>query len=393
MKKYTSIDLFAGVGGISLGLEWAGFEILFANEFDTEIGQSFQNNFPAANVLIDDIRNINFKKLSDQFKIKKDVDLIVGGPPCQGFSMANRKRIEDDERNILFLEYVRFVKYYQPKCFVIENVIGMSSETINTGTLEDKVADAMKSYFDDLGYAISFRMFKAEEHGVPQMRRRVMVIGTRLKNKKELLVSGEIGHLEKEYLSKEDLFKQAQYTNQISLFEDENIYHNPTTVWDAISDLPRLKAGEFADEYSNKPINEYQKFMRKGSRKLQNHAATPHADDVVTRIKLIKQGLNFESLPEELKTKSHHSGAWGRLEKENLSPTITTRFDTPSTGRVIHPIDHRTLTVREAARIQSFPDTFYFSGSRTSQGKQVGNSVPPLVAEAIGKMIIKDFLS
>jgi DNA (cytosine-5)-methyltransferase 1 len=393
MKKYTSIDLFAGVGGISLGLEWAGFEILFANEFDTEIGQSFQNNFPTANVLIDDIRNINFKKLSDQFKIKKDVDLIVGGPPCQGFSMANRKRIEDDERNTLFLEYVRFVKYYQPKCFVIENVIGMSSETINTGTLEDKVADAMKSYFDDLGYAISFRMFKAEEHGVPQMRRRVMVIGTRLKNKKELLVSGAIGHLEKEYLSKEDLFKQTQNTNQISLFEDENIYHNPTTVWDAISDLPRLKAGEFADEYINKPINEYQKFMRKGSRKLQNHAATPHADDVVTRIKLIKQGLNFESLPEELKTKSHHSGAWGRLEKENLSPTITTRFDTPSTGRVIHPIDHRTLTVREAARIQSFPDVFNFSGSRTSQGKQVGNSVPPLVAEAIGKMIIKDFLS
>ena len=393
MKKYTSIDLFAGVGGISLGLEWAGFEILFANEFDTEIGQSFQNNFPTANVLIDDIRNINFKKLSDQFKIKKDVDLIVGGPPCQGFSMANRKRIEDDERNTLFLEYVRFVKYYQPKCFVIENVMGMSSETINTGTLEDKVADAMKSYFDDLGYAISFRMFKAEEHGVPQMRRRVMVIGTRLNNKKELLVSGAIGNLEKEYLSKEDLFKQAQNTNQISLFEHKKTYHNPTTVWDAISDLPRLKAGEFADEYSNKPINEYQKFMRKGSRKLQNHAATPHADDVVTRIKLIKQGLNFESLPEELKTKSHHSGAWGRLEKENLSPTITTRFDTPSTGRVIHPIDHRTLTVREAARIQSFPDTFIFSGSRTSQGKQVGNSVPPLVAEAIGRMIIKDFLS
>lgn len=392
MKKYTSIDLFAGVGGISLGLEWAGFETLFANEFDTEIGHAFQNNFPSANVLIDDIRNINFKKLSTQFTIKKDVDLIVGGPPCQGFSMANRKRIEDDERNTLFLEYVRFVKHYQPKCFVIENVVGMSSEVINTGTLEDKVADAMQSYFDDLGYAISFRMFKSEEHGVPQMRRRVMVIGTRLKNKKELLLSGVIGHLEKEYLSKEDLLKKTQRKNQISLFEEPKICNDPITVWDAISDLPRLKAGEFTDEYGSEPINEYQKLMRKSSRKLHNHAATPHADDVVARIKLIKQGLNFESLPEELKTKSHHSGAWGRLEKKSLSPTITTRFDTPSTGRVIHPIDHRTLTVREAARIQSFPDTFIFSGTRTSQGKQVGNSVPPLVAQAIGKMIIKDFL-
>lgn len=393
MKNYYSIDLFAGVGGISLGLEWAGFTTLFANEFDTSIGEAFQKNFPATNVLIDDIRNINFKKLSDQFSVKKDVDLIVGGPPCQGFSMANRKRIEDDERNILFLEYVRFVKHYQPKCFVIENVMGMNSEVINTGTLEDKVSEAMRSYFDDLGYAISFRMFKAEEHGVPQMRRRVIVIGTRLKNKKELLVAGKIGNLSKEYLSREDLLRQTQNENQISLFDDEIVHHAPINVWDAISDLPRLKAGQFTDDYENKPINDYQKFMRKGSRRLENHSATPHADDVVTRIKLIKQGMNFESLPEELKTKSHHSGAWGRLEKNSLSPTITTRFDTPSTGRVIHPVDHRTITVREAARIQSFPDSFIFTGTRTSQGKQVGNSVPPLVAEAIGKMIIKDFLS
>ena len=393
MKKYYSIDLFAGVGGISLGLEWAGFTTLFANEFDQSIGEAFQKNFPSTNVLIDDIRNINFKKLSDQFSVKKDVDLIVGGPPCQGFSMANRKRIEDDERNKLFLEYVRFVKHYQPKCFVIENVMGMNSEVINTGTLEDKVSDAMKSYFDELGYAISFRMFKAEEHGVPQMRRRVIVIGTRLKDKKELLISGKIGNLRKEYLSREYLLRQTQNESQISLFDDEIVLHDPITVWDAISDLPRLKAGQFTDTYEDKPTNEYQKFMRKGSRRLENHSATPHADDVVTRIKLIKQGLNFESLPEELKTKSHHSGAWGRLEKNSLSPTITTRFDTPSTGRVIHPVDHRTITVREAARIQSFPDNFIFTGTRTSQGKQVGNSVPPLVAEAIGKMIIKDFLS
>jgi len=393
MKKYYSIDLFAGVGGISLGLEWAGFTTLFANEFDPSIGEAFQKNFPATNILIDDIRNINLKKLSDQFSVKKDVDLIVGGPPCQGFSMANRKRIEDDERNMLFLEYVRFVKYYQPKCFVIENVMGMNSEVINTGTLEDKVSEAMRSYFDDLGYAISFKMFKAEEHGVPQMRRRVIVIGTRLKNKKEELIAGKIGNLSKEYLSREDLLRQTQNESQISLFDDEILHHDPITVWDAISDLPRLKAGQFTDVYENKPTNDYQKFMRKGSRILENHSATPHADDVVTRIKLIKQGMNFESLPEELKTKSHHSGAWGRLEKNSLSPTITTRFDTPSTGRVIHPVDHRTITVREAARIQSFPDNFIFTGTRTSQGKQVGNSVPPLVAEAIGKMIIKDFLS
>jgi len=393
MKKYHSIDLFAGVGGLSLGLEWAGFNTLFANEFDEEIGASFQKNFPNTNVLIDDIRNINLKKISEQYSIKKDVDLIVGGPPCQGFSMANRKRIEDDERNMLFLEYVRFVKHYQPKCFVIENVMGMSSEIVNTESLEGKVADAMTSYFNDLGYSISFRMFRAEEHGVPQMRRRVIVIGTRLKNKMDLLISGEIGNLKKEFYSKEDLLKNKQNKNQFSLFESEEVYANPVTVWDAISDLPKLKAGKSTAEFTKEPSNDFQKLMRKGCNILYNHAATPHAEDVVERIKLIKQGFNFESLPEALKTKSHHSGAWGRLEKNALSPTITTRFDTPSTGRVIHPVDHRTLTVREAARIQSFPDTFIFNGSRTSQGKQVGNSVPPLVAKAIGCMIINDFLN
>jgi len=392
MQKFHSIDLFSGVGGLSLGLEWAGFSTLFANEFDEEIGAAFQRNFPQTNVIIDDIRNIKIKTISDQFSIKNDVDLIVGGPPCQGFSMANRKRIEDDERNVLFLEYVRFVKYYQPKCFVIENVMGMNSEIVNTDSLEGNVSDAMKSYFNDLGYAISFRMFKSEEHGVPQMRRRVIVIGTRMKNKKDMLISGEIGNLDKEFYSKDDLIKNKKNIKQIDLFGAEEVYKNPITVWDAISDLPRLKSGQMSNKYDKAPSNDFQKYMRTGSENLHNHAATPHAEDVVQRIKLIKQGLNFESLPEELKTKSHHSGAWGRLEKNALSPTITTRFDTPSTGRVIHPVDHRTLTVREAARIQSFPDNFIFSGSRTSQGKQVGNSVPPLVALAVGRMIINDFL-
>lgn len=392
MQKFHSIDLFSGVGGLSLGLEWAGFSTLFANEFDEEIGAAFQRNFPQTNVIIDDIRNIKIKTISDQFSIKNDVDLIVGGPPCQGFSMANRKRIEDDERNVLFLEYVRFVRYYQPKCFVIENVMGMNSEIVNTDSLEGNVSDAMKSYFNDLGYAISFRMFKSEEHGVPQMRRRVIVIGTRMKNKKDMLISGEIGNLDKEFYSKDDLIKNKKNIKQIDLFGAEEVYKNPITVWDAISDLPRLKSGQMSNKYDKAPSNDFQKYMRKGSENLHNHAATPHAEDVVQRIKLIKQGLNFESLPEELKTKSHHSGAWGRLEKSALSPTITTRFDTPSTGRVIHPVDHRTLTVREAARIQSFPDNFIFSGSRTSQGKQVGNSVPPLVALAVGRMIINDFL-
>lgn len=393
MKKFTSIDLFAGVGGLSLGLKNAGFEILFANEFDPEAGASFQQNFPNANVVIDDIRKIDLEKLSSQFSVKKDVDLIVGGPPCQGFSMANRKRIENDERNLLFLEFVRFVNYFQPKCFLIENVLGMKSENVNQDSNESKVMDSMREYFHDLGYAISFKTFKSEEHGVPQIRRRVIVIGTRIEAKKHVLLSGEIGNLEKIYYSKDELSLQNKNNPQNSLFDFEAQFLSPPTVWEALSDLPRLKAGEISTEYLTDPQNAYQKLMRAGDAPLMNHIATPHSSDVVKRIKLIKPGQNFQSLPDELKTKSHHSGAWGRLEKSSLCPTITTRFDTPSTGRVIHPIDDRTLSVREAARIQSFPDNFTFEGSRTSQGKQVGNSVPPLVAQSIGKMFIKDFLT
>jgi len=393
MKKFTSIDLFAGVGGLSLGLKNAGFEIIFANEFDLEAGTSFQQNFPDANVVIDDIRKINLDKLSNQFSVKKDIDLIVGGPPCQGFSMANRKRIENDERNLLFLEFVRFVNFFQPKCFLIENVLGMKSENVNQDSNESMVMDSMREYFHDLGYAISFKTFKSEEHGVPQIRRRVIVVGTRLESKKQHLLSGEIGNLEKIYYSKDELTHQTKGNSQSSLFEFETEFLSPPTVWDALSDLPRLNAGESKDEYLSAPQNDYQKLMRAGNGLLLNHSATPHSSDVVKRIKLIKPGQNFQSLPDELKTKSHHSGAWGRLEKNSLCPTITTRFDTPSTGRVIHPVDNRTLSVREAARIQSFPDNFTFEGSRTSQGKQVGNSVPPLVAQSIGKMFIKDFLT
>jgi DNA (cytosine-5)-methyltransferase 1 len=168
----------------------------------------------------------------------------------------------------------------------------------------------------------------------------------------------------------------------------------PTTVWEAISDLPQFEDGEGEDEmsYFTKPKNSYQILMREKSKSVLNHKSTPHSSDVIKRMKLVGQGENFMSLPEELRTKSVHSGAYGRLIADYLTPTITTRFDTPSTGRVIHPFSNRTLTVREAARLQSFPDHFQFVGTRTSQGKQVGNAVPPLVAKSIAEMFIKDFL-
>jgi DNA (cytosine-5)-methyltransferase 1 len=396
MSKYKLVDLFSGVGGISQGFHWAGFETVIANEFDKQIGEAFKFNFPKAKTLIDDIKNVDFKSVLTSMNIEPgEVDVIAGGPPCQGFSMANRKRIEEDERNLLFLEFVRAVKEVQPKCFLIENVMGMTAEKVAIKLRERSVVDSMTEYFKELGYHISFRSFKAEEHGVPQMRRRVIVVGTRLECKFDDLRYMRIGNLKKEYLSKEQMagIDDIQHT----LF-DESLSSGlkyPTTVWEAISDLPQFEDGGSGDGmgYASRAMNEYQKLMRKGSKKVSNHKSTPHSSAVIERMKLVEQGQNFMDLPKEMRTKSVHSGAYGRLRADYITPTITTRFDTPSTGRVIHPFSNRTLTVREAARLQSFPDTFKFVGTRTSQGKQVGNAVPPLVAKSIAQMFIKDFLS
>jgi DNA (cytosine-5)-methyltransferase 1 len=309
--------------------------------------------------------------------------------------MANRKRIEQDERNLLFLEFVRAVKIFQPKCFLIENVVGMTAEKVAIKSSEKNVVDSMTEFFQEIGYQISFKSFKAEEHGVPQIRRRVIVIGTRLEYKFDDLKFLRIGNLKKEFLSKEELVKVKNIQHTLFFEEIDSGIKHPTTVWEAISDLPQIESGEGEEKmkYLTKPKNDYQSFLRQNSKAVYNHFCTPHSADVIERIKLIKQGENFNNLPINLQTKSVHSGAFGRLVADSLSPTITTRFDTPSTGRVIHPYLNRTLTVREAARIQSFPDDFKFIGSRTSQGKQVGNAVPPLVAKKIAEMFIRDFLS
>jgi DNA (cytosine-5)-methyltransferase 1 len=390
--SFTSIDLFSGVGGLSLGLEWANFECLLATDFDREIGETFQKNFKETTFISDDIENLNFRQIRKDIGIKKgDLDLVVGGPPCQGFSMANRKRIEQDPRNLLFRHFCKAVDELQPKCFLIENVTGLSSEKITLRTKDHSVVDIIGKYFKNIGYQIRFISFKSEEFGIPQYRRRVLIIGTRLKKQQSKLLHEEIGELRGEYSSYETM--KVANADQITLFNQKAM--TPFTVWDSIADLPTIKAGVDGSglKYRARPTNEYQRLMRKSSRGVYNHVSTPHDDMALKRIRLIKQGQNFNNLPEELKTKSVHSGAWGRLEANGLAPTITTRFDTPSTGRVIHPYSNRTITVREAARIQSFPDNFIFYGTRTSQGKQVGNAVPPLVAKAIGEMFIEQFLT
>ena len=342
-------DLFAGVGGLSLGFKQAGFDVTFAVEFDKDIASAYEKNHIGTTMYNSDISKLDPKEL---LKKHGKVDVIVGGPPCQGFSQKGKRLSVNDDRNFLFRQYVRFVDIFRPKYFVIENVPNII--TTANGYFKDEIINA----FSRLGYDVKADVFDVSEFGVPQQRRRAVFIGQLQKNKVE--------------------------------------FPRPTgkrvTVNDAISDMIPLQSGEGCDlsPYLTAPANEYQRKMRKGVRSgVQNHQATAHSAIALTRMKMIPKGMGKEVLPPEHRTKSIYSGTWCRLIEDDIAATITTRFDTPSSGRFTHPTQNRCITVREAARIQSFPDTFVFYGTKTSQMKQVGNAVPPIFANAIAKEILK----
>ncbi len=385
------LDLFSGIGGLTLGFENSGFETLLALDFDKNIKETFEKNFHKIDFINEDIRKVNLLEILQSKNLSDSVDLIVGGPPCQGYSMANRKQIIDDPRNMLFMEFFKSVKNLKPKCFLIENVSGFNNKNIEFNNKSETVSNTLVNLFKDINYEIKFISFDAQKLGVPQLRKRVLVIGTNLDNKKIHLKNDKIGNLKDTSYFIND--SKNINVDQYNLFKND--LPKTPNIWDSLSDLPIISSGENGNEkpYIHSPKNNYQKYLRVNSNEVYNHISTLHSEDAIMRMKMIKQGQNFRDLPTQLQTKSVHSGAWGRLEPEGLSPTITTRFDTPSVGRVIHPFQNRSLTVREAARIQSFPDNFIFYGSRTSQGKQVGNAVPPLVAKAISFMFQKQFFN
>ena len=340
-------DLFAGVGGMSEGFRMAGFDIAFAVEFDKDIAKAYQLNHKRTDVLAEDIRDIDVVELH---KKHPKIDVIIGGPPCQGFSQKGKRLNLNDPRTFLFQQYVRFVAEFKPKFFVLENVPGII--TTSKGYFKDQIVAA----FRDLGYTMNYGVLRAVDFGVPQDRHRAVFIG---------------------YLG-----------DKMIPLPPPNGMH--TTIQDAIYDLPFIASGEGEEisDYDKKPTSEYQKMMRKGSVKLYNHVSTSHSRLALERLSLIPKGAGKEVLPKEHRTKSIYSGTWSRMIEDGVSVTITTRFDTPSSGRFTHPILDRCVTVREAARIQSFPDTFIFYGTKTIQMKEVGNAVPPLLAKAIANQIL-----
>jgi len=344
------IDLFAGVGGLSLGFEQSGFEVVFANEMDADIAAAYEENHPGVEMLVDDITKIDFEKTIGKYKGK--IAVIIGGPPCQGFSQKGQRKTINDERNFLFKYFIRAVDFVEPDYFVMENVPNLL--TAEDGYFKKELLEL----FDRIGYKLKMDILNASDYGVPQNRKRAVIIGKR---------NGEAPSL-------------------------PNPSNSHVTIWDAIGDLAFLDSGqgETIQEYHIKPNSKYQIEMRHGSKLLYNHIATNHSKVALERMKMIPPNHGREVLPEEHLTKSIYSGTWTRMRKNEISVTITTRFDTPSSGMFTHPYLDRAITVREAARIQSFPDTFHFIGTKSSQMKQVGNAVPPKLAKAIADVIMND---
>ncbi|NLJ90723.1 MAG: DNA cytosine methyltransferase [Clostridiales bacterium] len=378
-KIYNALDLFCGAGGFSIGMKQSGINVVASIEFNPQIAETYKYNNPQTHLIVDDIRYIkaskddvditmpshehdfgDIKQLFDKKGLS--CDIIFGGPPCQGFSMAGRRirakaRFLEDERNYLFKEFIRMVKYLKPKVFIIENVPGILN--YNDGAVKKEIYETFK----DLGYDVHAEVLCAADYGVPQMRNRAIFIGN------------NIG------LRSTNLFPLATHNKDTYV-----------SVMDAISDLPPLNAGEGVEDIpypTDVILTEYQKKLRNPDGLIYNHVSSQHKPETIELLKMINEGQTMKDLPEKYRTKSVHSGAYGRMEGNSPAYTLTTRLNTPSVGRITHPKQHRTITPREAARIQSFPDSYKFLGDITSLGMQIGNAVPPFLAEAIGKHILK----
>ncbi len=397
------VDLFSGAGGMTLGFKYIiknntfkksdVFDILFANEFDKDAASTFRNNFPEINMVEKDIKNLTEEEIH-RYLNGKNVDLIIGGPPCQSFSTVG-KRVYDDKAK-MYQEYLRLLKIIRPKMFLFENVRGILSmketfyKTDNEGNIlydeivsktgrkskkpqidyyGDKILDKIEKEFknidNDFGYKIKYQVLKASDFGVPQNRERVFIVGVR-----------------------NDINKEWTFPTPLN--------NDTLSIKEAIDDLPELKSGQSINKYNKEPGNYYQKLMRKKSNVLTQHIAADYGEKIRTVIKNVPQGEGknyFNKLVEEGRIDkkyyltSGYANTYSRLLETEPSTTITNNLTTPSALRCIHYRDDRALSPREGARIQSFPDWFDFSGNMGKVAMQIGNAVPPLLAMAMAEQI------
>lgn len=374
-KVLRVLDLFSGCGGFSAGLDLSEspkgrFETVGAIDVWLPACNSFESNFPKATVLN---RSVNRSSIEEVMNEVGDVDIIVGGPPCQGFSMSGKRAIRDP-RNRLVLEFLNAVELVSPHVFVMENVPGFHS--FQSGALfSDFWSEA-----SDLGYHMWAGILLASRYGVPQRRRRFFVVG--MKSSKPLFPQD---------LNLIDSLQEPRVLLSETSDDDTQIL----TFHDATSDLPKLSAGSTSDKYASEPRNDYQRWARDGLVSLTEHRASSHRSTMVELIKYLREGESAISppvrkrIPKRLRPTSGFGNSYRRIIANQPAPTITSNFSTPSSANCIHPRQDRSLSLREGARCQSFKDSFQFCGTYTEKRLLIGNAVPPLLAKKLGDWILR----
>jgi DNA (cytosine-5)-methyltransferase 1 len=361
-KKIKVLDLFAGVGGLSYGFAYDDtFEIIGANEILTDMAKAYSLNHPTVKIYNSDIKDFGLQQLTDDLNIKKnDIDIVIGGPPCQAFSTVGKRSI-NDPRGDLFEEYYRVLEELNPKVFLFENVRGLLS--IQKGELLKKII----SLFESLGYKVKYKILNSADYGVPQIRERIIIFGTRLE-------------------------REFQYPKPTHSDSDERL-EPYLTLAEAIGDLPFIKSDEESFEYYSKPKNRFQRLMRKNApKRLTEHRSPKNSEKIVKIMEYLPDGGTPKDIPKELRPKSGFSNTYCRLWWNRPSTTITRNLSTPSSSRCIHPKAPRPLTTREGARIQCFPDNYIFCGSKSSKNLQIGNAVPTLLSIALKNSIKEHIL-
>lgn len=353
MSKYKIVDLFAGVGGLSYGFaKLDEFEIIMANEIEKDISIAYSLNHPEVNMINCDINELTEEVIKEAIG-NTVIDVVVGGPPCQSYSTLGKRQMDD--RANLFKQYKRVLSIIKPRAFVFENVTGILSMD------KTNLFKNIQKEFEELGYQLKYKVLNAVDYGVPQQRERVILVG----------------------------------------FMDENPYEYPmpthgegltpyVTLKEAIGDLPVLSSGQTNNEYASEINNDFLEFVRKnGTTELIEHSAPKNGEHLIKIMQALKDGQSKNDLPEEIRPKSGYGNTYAKLWWEKPSTTITRNFACPSSSRCIHPRDSRAMSIREGARLQSFPDDYKFYGADGMKRLEIGNAVPPLLSVAIAKEMLK----
>jgi DNA (cytosine-5)-methyltransferase 1 len=371
----TAVDLFSGAGGASLGLSKAAYDLRLAIDIDPMYGMTHQANLPGE-FLAADLKSVDADKVAHTAEVPaRQLDVLFAGPPCQGFSMIG-SRVVWDKRNNLFREVLRLAEDLQPRCIVIENVPGLV--TLANGAYLRAILKGLA----DVGYQAACAELLAAQYGAPQMRWRLIIIAWR----------GDLG-IPPGYGFPQPTAGRGAIGD---LLPNHTIWpeqlHGFVNTREAIGDLPPVQAGQYVDTYVGPPVGDYQQLMREGlTTELDNHCAASLSAVNLERLARLSPGQDWRDLPHELlppgmqrALRKDHTRRYRRMTWDGIPRAVITRFRDPKSGEYTHPEQNRTITIREAARLQGFPDRFVFHGTRSSQYEQVGNAVPVQLAQAIG---------